>query len=311
MWRSHGPWHSLLWNSRRVTARRPSRPDSKADITDLFAFVSYDNPGKVTLILDVDPLLEPSNGPNYFPFDPNILYSIRIDNTHDAVEDIVFEFRFQTEIRAPGLFTGFAGAGDGIPAGPDSAPPIAPGTPLIPPAIKALDGPGSEGFSLRQTYTVTMVKNGVRTQLTNASGGNLFAVPTKTWARARCPCTPVSRSRAFMISAMACAYGLEPRMIRSSLMSARSSIPPELSSGVWWWSAERGAGRKRSLQCRVRQPLRIQREHHCSGSSNRDADSDGNPGSGHGSRGDGRRLGDHSSARDDGSPFARYASDLR
>ena len=41
--------------------------DHKADIADFFAFVSYDDPGKVTLILDVDPLLEPSNGPTYFP----------------------------------------------------------------------------------------------------------------------------------------------------------------------------------------------------------------------------------------------------
>ena len=44
--------------------------DQKADITDFFAFVSYDHSDKVTLILNVDPLLEPANGPNYFPFDP-------------------------------------------------------------------------------------------------------------------------------------------------------------------------------------------------------------------------------------------------
>jgi hypothetical protein len=58
----------------------------------------------------VDPLLEPGNGPNYFPFDPDILYAIRIDNNQDAIADVVFEFRFQTEIRAPGVFTGFIGA---------------------------------------------------------------------------------------------------------------------------------------------------------------------------------------------------------
>jgi hypothetical protein len=48
--------------------------DQKADITDWFAFVSPENPSKVILILNVDPFLEPSNGPNYFPFDPGILY---------------------------------------------------------------------------------------------------------------------------------------------------------------------------------------------------------------------------------------------
>ena len=61
--------------------------DRLADITDYYAFVSYDDPSKVTFILDVDPLLEPSNGPTYFPFDPEILYAIKVDNNHDGVED--------------------------------------------------------------------------------------------------------------------------------------------------------------------------------------------------------------------------------
>jgi len=151
--------------------------DQKADITDVFAFVSYNDPNKVTLIMDVDPLLEPSNGPNYFPFDPNILYALRIDNNNDAVEDVVFEVRFQTEIRAPGVFTGFVGAGSGVNA-PANAPAPAVPNPIIPPAITALDGPGSAGFSLRQTYTVAMIKGGVRTELTNSTGQPLFAVPS-------------------------------------------------------------------------------------------------------------------------------------
>jgi hypothetical protein len=157
--------------------------DTKADITDFYAFVSYDNPTKVTMILDVDPLLAPGNGPNYFPFDDNILYAIRIDNNNDALEDISFQFRFQTEIRAPEVFTGFVGAGDGINAPSNSPPPVAPGTPIVPPAITSLDGPGSAGLSLRQTYTVTMVKHGVSTPLANEAGGQLFAVPTNVGPR--------------------------------------------------------------------------------------------------------------------------------
>lgn len=157
--------------------------DTKADITDIYAFVSYDDPTKVTMILDVDPLLAPGNGPNYFPFDDNILYAIRIDNNNDALEEISFQVQFQTEIRAPDVFTGFVGAGGGIDAPGNSPPPVAPGTPIVPPAITALDGPGSAGLSLRQTYTVTMVKNGVSTQLTNATGGPLFAVPTNVGPR--------------------------------------------------------------------------------------------------------------------------------
>jgi len=153
--------------------------DHKADITDFFAFVSYDDPSKVTFILNVDPLLEPSNGPNYFPFDPEILYVIHIDNNHDAVEDISFEFRFTTEIRAPGVFTGFVGAGNGIAAPSNSPAPVSPGTPLIPPAITALEGPGSEGLSLRQRYSVTLAQGRRRTELAHG----LIATPTNVGPR--------------------------------------------------------------------------------------------------------------------------------
>ena len=119
--------------------------DRSADVTDWYAFVSYDNPNKVTFILNVDPLLEPANGPNYFPFDPNVIYVMHVDNNQDGKDDITFLFRFQTQIRQPNLFTGFVGNLAGIPA------------------ITSLSGPGSEGLSLRQTYTVTMVKNGKST----------------------------------------------------------------------------------------------------------------------------------------------------
>jgi len=132
--------------------------DHSADVTDWYAFVSYDHPDRVTMILNVDGLLEPANGPNYFPFDPNVLYEMKVDNNRDGKEDITFQFRFNTQIRLPGVFTGFAGGVAGIPQ------------------ITALDGPGSEGLSLRQTYTVTMIKDGVATDLTG--GRALFAVPS-------------------------------------------------------------------------------------------------------------------------------------
>ena len=160
--------------------------DTKADITDWFAFVSYDNPAKVTMILNVDPLLEPANGPNYFPFDPEILYEMKVDNTFDADEDIKIQFRFaKAEIRLPGVFTGFVGAGGGISAPSNSPPPVAPGTPLVPAAITALDGPGSEGLSLRQTYTVTILKKigGVWTQTFSSGTRTLHAVPSNVGPR--------------------------------------------------------------------------------------------------------------------------------
>ena len=127
--------------------------------------------------------LEPGNGPNYFPFDDTILYSINIDNKNDATAHISFQVQFQTEIRAPGVFTGFVGAGSGINAPANSPSPVAPGTPIVPPAITALDGTGSAGLSLRQHYTVTMIRNGVSTVLTSLNGNSLIAVPSNVGPR--------------------------------------------------------------------------------------------------------------------------------
>ena len=137
--------------------------DQKADITDWFTFVSPEHPDRVVMVLNVDPFLEPSNGPNYFPFDPGILYEMKVDNNDDAHPDVTFQFRFQTSIRQPGVFTGFVGNLAGIPA------------------ITALTGPGSEGLSLSQTYTVTMIQNGQSTDL--GSGQTLFAVPSNVGPR--------------------------------------------------------------------------------------------------------------------------------
>jgi hypothetical protein len=137
--------------------------DRTADVTDWYAFVSYDHPDRVTMILNVDPFLEPANGPNYFPFDPNVLYEMKVDNNQDGMEDVTFLFRFNTEIQQPGLFTGFVGNLAGFPP------------------ITALAGPGSEGLSLRQTYTVAMVKHGKYTCL--SCGQTLYAVPSNVGPR--------------------------------------------------------------------------------------------------------------------------------
>lgn len=157
--------------------------DHTADITDFYAFVSYDHPDRVTFILNVDPFLQPSNGPNYFPFDPSVVYEIKIDNNQDALADITFQFRFQTTIRDPKLFTGFAGVGNGIDAPVSSPPPVAPGTPIVPPAITSLSGPGAAGLSLLQTFTVEMIKDHHHVALKNSTGGPLIAVPSNVGPR--------------------------------------------------------------------------------------------------------------------------------
>jgi hypothetical protein len=153
--------------------------DRAADITDWFAFVSYDDPSKVTMIMNVDPLLEPANGPNWFPFDDAILYEMKIDNDQDAVEDVVFQFRFDTAQSAPGVFTVYAGTPGGAVAPANSPAPVAPGTLIVPPQITAVE---SLGHAQRQKFTVTMINRGVRTEIVSPSRA-LVAVPANVGPR--------------------------------------------------------------------------------------------------------------------------------
>ncbi len=157
--------------------------DHKADITDVYAFVSYDpdqapgtTPSKVTLMMGVDPFLEPANGPTFFPFDPALLYEIRVDNDHDAIPDIAFQFRFQTDYRLPGVFTGLAGVGDAGAFQPGT------NTPVVPPRIESFE---DAGLNLRQSYSVRRVdlNTGTRTVLRNPDGRPFFAVPANPGPR--------------------------------------------------------------------------------------------------------------------------------
>jgi len=138
--------------------------DPTADITDFFMFRSYETgkDDKIVLIMDVIPGEEPSSGPNYFNFDPNVLYAFNVDNDMDGkANDVRFEFQFRNQFRGVnkdlGLFLSYV---------------------ALPP-ITALDGAGSEGLGLRQTYTVTMVRGSNRTVL----GTGLFAVPSNVGPR--------------------------------------------------------------------------------------------------------------------------------
>src|SRR5438034_6866463 len=113
--------------------------DAPADITDLYAFRSYEpgHEGNVVLIMDTNPGEEPSSGPNYWNFDPNVTYRFRIDNNQDGrPNDVVFELRFQNEIRGVVNAVGL------------------PLTQVALPPVTALNGPGSEGLGLRQKYSV-------------------------------------------------------------------------------------------------------------------------------------------------------------
>ena len=84
--------------------------DPVADSTDVYAFVSPDAPGTVTLIANYVPLQLPSGGPNFYEFGDDVLYEIHIDNNGDGRADISYQFRFRTTVRDPGTFLYNTGA---------------------------------------------------------------------------------------------------------------------------------------------------------------------------------------------------------
>ena len=146
--------------------------DPNADITDLWAFRSYDingndtNPASITFIMGVNPLAEPSNGPNWFPFDPKILYQVNVDNNNTGLGEIAFQFRFSSQFQLPDVYTGLAGFNGNAPG--------------VPPQITSFS---SSGLNYRQTYTVTMIRNGVATQIVNKDGSPFYVVPANAGPR--------------------------------------------------------------------------------------------------------------------------------
>jgi hypothetical protein len=113
--------------------------DPVADSTDLYAFVSPDNPETVTLIANYIPLEAPDGGPNFYEFGDRVLYEIHIDNTGDGQPDISYQFRFTTVNNTPSSFL----YND------------APITELTPPS------PGSS-WNRQQTYSLVRVDHGHR-----------------------------------------------------------------------------------------------------------------------------------------------------
>ena len=78
--------------------------DPVADSTDVYAFVSPDKPGTVTLIANYIPLQGPAGGPNFYEFGDDVLYEIHVDNNGDGQADLSYQFRFTTTVRDPDTF---------------------------------------------------------------------------------------------------------------------------------------------------------------------------------------------------------------
>ncbi|HEV2636454.1 MAG TPA: DUF4331 domain-containing protein [Actinocrinis sp.] len=121
--------------------------DPVADSTDLYAFVSPDNPGTVTLIANYLPLQGPAAGPNFYEFGDDVLYEIHIDNNGDGQPDVTYQFSFTTTVADTTTFLYNTGP------------------------IESLT---SKSWNRRQTYSVTRVDHGGRsTEL----GKNLACPP--------------------------------------------------------------------------------------------------------------------------------------
>ncbi len=120
--------------------------DPVADSTDFYAFVSPERPDTITLICNYIPE-GPAGGPNFYEFGNDVLYEIHVDNDGDALADVTFQFRFDTEVTNPDTFLYNTGP------------------------ITALDSPS---WNRRQKYTVTKVlENGPTTVL----GSGLMCPP--------------------------------------------------------------------------------------------------------------------------------------
>lgn len=133
----------------------------RADATDLYLFRSYE-PGRssyVTLIANYIPFQDPSGGPNFYPLDTHAVYSINLDTDGSGKADISYQFRFRNMQKNLAVSSG----GMNIPV------------PLI--NIGTVDQRG-KNVNVEQTYTVTLVRNGVRQPVGNAtSGGTTFYRP--------------------------------------------------------------------------------------------------------------------------------------
>ncbi|MEM6293551.1 MAG: DUF4331 domain-containing protein [Myxococcota bacterium] len=78
--------------------------DQFVDNTDVYTFISPDNPDNLVIVANYVPLLLPQSGPNFYRFSDQALYAISLDNDGDAVPDIKYVFDFDTTTDNGGTF---------------------------------------------------------------------------------------------------------------------------------------------------------------------------------------------------------------
>jgi hypothetical protein len=78
--------------------------EPRLDNTDVYAFVSPDNPNTVTLIANWIPFEETNGGPNFYAFATNTAYDINIDSDGDAQPDVTYRWWFKDHFRSKNTF---------------------------------------------------------------------------------------------------------------------------------------------------------------------------------------------------------------
>ena len=78
--------------------------DPEVDHTDVYAFVSPDEPDTVTIIGSWFPFEEPAGGPNFYQFEDGAHYEFNVDNDGDAKEDVTYRWVFTTHVRNDDTF---------------------------------------------------------------------------------------------------------------------------------------------------------------------------------------------------------------
>lgn len=78
--------------------------DQFADNTDVYTFISPENPDNLVIVANYVPLLFPASGPNFYKFSDNVAYDLHIDNDGDAKDDLLVRYLFKTTIQNGNTF---------------------------------------------------------------------------------------------------------------------------------------------------------------------------------------------------------------
>ena len=96
-----GPQSGLASSHREAPL---TSADPQIDGTDLYAFVSPDDPSSVTIVSNWIPFQEPAGGPNFYNFGDGVRYDVNISNDGDAAPEITYRWVFDTHYRNPNTF---------------------------------------------------------------------------------------------------------------------------------------------------------------------------------------------------------------